>query len=319
MKKILNSTFILALLLSCISCGQSAAPKNSAATDTLTQQQQIQVISALAKIRPEGDIVELSSAYSGIVKHIFKIAGDSVQAGDIILQLESGHESLNTQIAKENLRKQQALSAADRELITGIQAEIIEKQADLSSSIKLLATGAETRQNIAIKQKELAILQSNLQVAEQKSVASQQQTQALQLESKRSALQENDRNIRAEKAGLLLSSNYQVGSAITAYSPFARIAYDGPLIIEGEIDEMFASKAQIGQQIKINYVGDAEQIAQAEIYFLSPILDEKSFFYETVSESTDRRVRRFKAYLKANKPLLINAKVECSIQLKAHD
>src|SRR5690606_22810790 len=124
-----------------------------------------------------------------------------------------------------------------------------------------------------------------------------------------------DKIITAPNDGILLSLNAEVGKAVEAYAPIGQFAANEQLIIHGEVDELFADKIKIGQAVSIHLIGSNEKITSGKIISLSPILQDKSLFYDEPGERSDRRVRRFKASFDKDTSLLINKKVACIIEL----
>lgn len=307
---------VLLLLMAC--GGKKKAEEQALAEkrDSLSRPENVSRVSAIARVEPAEGLIELAAPQSGIVNRVYKKAGDSVKKGDPIIRLDAENEELSAAILRKQILTQQSRAAADATTLKQFQAELSEKERDLRVSEKLALTGAETRENVAVKQKERAVLQANLQNARNLAAASRSEIATLQKQLQQAQLSADDQLIRAKQSGVLVSMDAEVGTAVTALSPFASIAPEGELILHGEIDEMFSSRVKIGQRVAVNYVGNQAQIAQGKVVFLSPVLDNKSLFYEEPGETSDRRVRRFKVALDANQPLLINAKVECNIQIK---
>jgi multidrug resistance efflux pump len=323
MKMITNNTplryFLFAGLFLLMACGGKKKDNEiaqAALKDSLTRPENVSVVAAIAKVEPADGLIELSTATSGIVAEIYKNAGDSLKKGDHILKIDAANDALNTEVVQKQILTQKARAAADEAAVAEYRASLKEKTEDLAVSEKLVLTGAETQQNVSIKQKEKEVLAANLQKAILLAQASRADVSTLQ---KQLQLEENtaaDKLVKATQNGVLVRMDANKGSAISALMPFASLAPEGDLVLHGEIDEMFAALVKPGQKVSVNYIGNKEKIAEGTVIFLSPILESKSLFYEESGESSDRRVRRFKVSLSTGQPLLINAKVECSIQIK---
>lgn len=121
--------------------------------------------------------------------------------------------------------------------------------------------------------------------------------------------------VRAVQNGILVGLEATPGTAISALTSFATLAPAGKIVVHGEVDEMFASKIILGNSVTIMSPGTKNILAKGKIIFLSPILEDKTIFYELAGEQNDRRVRRFKAELDRPQNLLINQKVQCDIQV----
>ncbi len=316
MKKITNSIWMLIILsIGLASCGNNTPNEGTSTTDSLNQPIDIKEVVGIAKVEPLNGLVDLASKEGGIIESINKKEGDSLKKGEIILSLDTGEETiqlqnLNIQIATQKQRVEQD-QANERQYEIALR----EKSASLKVSEELAKSGAETKQQVETLRKEQDVLKANLEAA-QKSTATSRlvieelENQIQQMESSRA-----DKLIKAPNNGLLLSLNAEIGKAVEAYASIGQFAADEPLVIHGEVDELFSDKLKIGQRVSIHLIGSNEKIASGKIISLSPILQDKSLFYDEPGERNDRRVRRFKASLDKETMLLINKKVACVIEL----
>ncbi|MBG6234993.1 multidrug resistance efflux pump [Pedobacter sp. CAN_A7] len=311
--------FIYLCALFLMACGgdkkvaeQAAAEKK----DSLSRPENINRVSAIAKVEPEAGLVELSAPQSGIVAVLYKQAGDRVKKGEVILKIDLQNDQLATDVLAKQILTQQARAAADAANIRQYQASLKQKQTEVQVTEKLVATGADTRQNLNTQQKELEVIQANLETARNQAAASIAEIATLKKQQQQARLTASDELIRAKQDGILVTMDARIGAALTALTPFATLAPAGDLILHGEIDEMFSTRVKLGQQVTVNEVGSQAVIARGTVSYLSPILANKSLFYGEPGEASDRRVRPFKVVLDKEYGLLINAKVECSIQIK---
>jgi len=316
MKKIINSTLLLvAISIGLASCRNKTSDKGTITGDSLQQRVEVKEVVGIAKIEPLNGLVDLASNEGGIIESINKKEGDSLKKGDVILSFDTKKEiiqlqNLNIQIATQKQRVEQ-----DRANERQYEAALREKSATLKVSEELARSGAETRQQVETLRKEQDVLMATLEAA-QKSTATNHlmieelENQVQQLESSRT-----DKFIKAPNDGILLSLNAEIGKAVEAYASIGKFAADEPLVIHGEVDELFADKIKAGQTVTIHLIGSNERIASGKVISLSPILQDKSLFYDEPGERNDRRVRRFKASLNKETSLLINKKVTCIIEL----
>src|SRR5690606_30948405 len=98
------------------------------------------------------------------------------------------NESLQTQSSRQETITQQAKVAANKADIRQYEAALMEKEQDLAITQKLAATGADTRQNVIIKQKEKEVILSNLQAAKAQLNASLSELENLRTKLKQSEL-----------------------------------------------------------------------------------------------------------------------------------
>src|SRR5690606_11788042 len=101
-------------------------------------------------------------------------------------------------------------------------------------------------------------------------------------------------SLRAAADGVLVSLDAEEGKAMEAFTVLGQLAPSEDLVVHGEADELFADRIRPGQRVSIMKEGSGEKIAEGKIVFLSPILQDKSIFYDKPGEVSDRRVRRFK-------------------------
>src|SRR5690606_36103662 len=108
-------------------------------------------------------------------------------------------------------------------------------------------SGAETRQQVEILRKEQDVLKANLEAAQKSTETDRLMIRELENQIQQLKASRADKTIKAPDNGILLSLNAEIGKAIEAYSPVGQFAADEPLVIHGEVDELFADKIQIGQ------------------------------------------------------------------------
>ena len=91
----------------------------------------------------------------------------------------------------------------------------------------------------------------------------------------------------------------------------------GKNIAIGEIDELYSDQVVVGQNAWIRHVGTTDTISTGKVIFTSSFLKKKSLFTDQTGEKEDRRVRTIKISLDKSEGLLLNARVECVIDLKS--
>jgi len=316
MKKIINSALLLmSIAIGLPSCGNKPSDKETTTTDSLSHNTDIKEVKAIAKIEPLNGLVDLASNEGGIVELINKKEGDSLRKGDLILVFDTQKEAIQLQNLNLQITTQKQRVEQDRANERQYEAALREKSATLKVSEELARSGAETRQQVEILRKEQDVLKANLEAAQKSTETDRLMIRELENQIQQLKASRADKTIKAPDNGILLSLNAEIGKAIEAYSPVGQFAADEPLVIHGEVDELFADKIQIGQSVSIHLIGSNEKIGSGKIISLSPILQDKSLFYDEPGERSDRRIRRFKASLDTGTTLLINKKVACIIEL----
>ncbi|MEN5232934.1 HlyD family secretion protein [Sphingobacterium faecium] len=287
--------------------GQAEAVDNSAMT--------VKEVVGIGKIEPESKIVNLASTSGGIVSHIFKMDGDSVTAGEKLVQLEDETERLKITEINSQINTQRSQITLEKNNIKEAEWKLANKKKLLITTKNLVNKGAETQQvyddlETEVKTLEVALEKSklNIRLAENKLAEIIQQVQTAEAEAGKKIL-------RAPTAGRILNMQVTQGSALTQFATYAEFAPAGALIIRAEVDELFSQKLKIGQQVEIHHAGSQEVIAQGEIKMLSPYLKKKALFSEKANDQEDRRVREIRISIKDNAGLVINSKVECVIKI----
>src|SRR5690606_7037875 len=185
------------------------------------------------------------------------------------------------------------------------------------TSKRLLVNKAETPQKVF--QDSIAYMEQKLTLDRQKQNFLAQKAalneQRIALNTKQVAV--NDKSFKALQDGILIRYDISVGTVLNANSVFGELAPLTDLVIEGELDELYANRLALGQNVELNLVGQTDVIAKGKLDFVGSSLQNKSIIYETIGEASDRRVRRFTVKItEGANLLLINQKVECKIHLK---
>jgi len=313
MKKIINKALFSLIILILISCGGNSKTTETQKIDTASQT--IQKIVGIGKVEPLNGLVDLASNEGGMIQKINKKEGDSVKNEELILSFNTEKEKIQLQKIAIQISIQKQRIKQDQATEKQLEAELREKVSALKISEELVQSGAETRQNIEILRKEQDVLTANLEAAQENTLSDKLKIQELQNEIKQLTQSTGEKSIKAPANGVLVSLNAEIGKVIEPYTPIGQFAADEPLVIHGEVDELFADKIRIGQPVSIHLIGNSEEIAKGKVMSVSPILQNKSLFYDKPGETSDRRVRRFKVNLDISSNLLINKKVECIIYL----
>ena len=313
----LTPVVLLFALLLLNACGNKKAEQRaeSIKEQGLAVPENISIVSAIGKIEPKGGLVEIASEYGDIITQLFKTEGENVEAGEIIFELNTESEKADENILLKQLDMQKKRAEADNSNIKQYEVQLAEIERDLQVSNRLAETGAETWQNVEIKKKDRDVARANLNSARKNAAASFADIDVIKSQLEKSKKSTNARLVRAEQSGTLISMNLKEGASIAPLATFATLSTSKNYIVHGEIDEMFANRVKVGNKVSIKVPGTNQEITEATIDYLSHVLEDKSMFYEKAGEQADRRVRRFKATLKNQSGVLINQKVECTINL----
>ncbi len=314
MKKIISKTLIAACIWHFAGCGNSESQPQSQ-SDTTARPIEVTQVVGIGKVEPRSGLRELAIDQAGIVREVFKAEGDSVKKGDLILSVDSDQIALQTENLQIQLKRQNELTAQALASERQLAAELRMAESEWQTSRELAMDGAETEQNVQSLAKDVEVLRAQYQGA--KNVTRSNQLAGREITNQ---IEQNKTNIRtysliASDDGVLVSLDAEKGRAVEAFAVLGQLASDEERVIHGEVDELFAHRIKIGDKVTIVKEGSDQQIADGEIVFLSPILQDKSIFYDKPGEVSDRRVRRFKVGFSQDTSILINTKVECIIHL----
>jgi len=302
---------VLALLISCT----ATDPKQIPDTEKTSTHVPVNQVVGIGKIEPENEIIQLCSPVNGIVQKIIKNENDQVSAGTVILELDHQVEDAKSLQAARQVESQAAQIKADEAAVSEYIARVQNASSDLQRLKNLLGKGAETQQNVDNANTTLLAYQATLN----KLMANVENSKSKLAEAK-AALQvaeaeQEQKIIRSPVNGKILEINTLVGSSVDTRESFVQIRPEGKTISVCEIDEMYADKIKNGQKATIRNVGSTSPLCTGTVYFTSDFLKKKSLFTDQSGEKEDRRVRTVKILLDQPDKLLLNARVECVIDV----
>lgn len=246
-------------------------------TVTVEKGEVVATLEATGVVESENEVLVLSPATS-IVKNILKEPGNQVISGEIILQLqtlpvEDDIEKLKDQLEmkKNNLEKTQ-LNSQSTKLDLDYNEEvkrlrIVSLKAQLSDKEQLLEVGGisparveETRQEITLAEKDLAMLvQKNSirlkqLIAEEKGLLLQIRMDEKMLEEKLELL--GKMSVRAPSSGIILNINAHVGEKVPADKMLVQMSDLSTFKLNGSVDEKYASQIKTGSPVFVTVEGE---------------------------------------------------------------
>lgn len=241
-------------------------------TITVDQGEVISTTKAAGIIESENEVILLSPAAS-IIKSILKEPGNHVQAGDIILQLQTEPvlddiDKLKDQleVKRNNLEKNQ-LNAQSTKLDLDYNEEVkrlkvISLKAQLSDQEQLLEVGGisparveETKQEITLAEKDLAMLIDKNSIrlkqlnAEDRGLYMQIRMDEKVLEDKQLLL--SKMSVRAPSAGIILNISGNVGEKVPADKSLVTMSDLSSFKLIGSIDEQYARQLKTGSLVYV--------------------------------------------------------------------
>ena len=305
---------LLSLLSIITSCGNSQL-KDKTASDKIKDASTVDQLVGIGKIEPESDIVQLSSPVNGIVQRILKKENDSVSTGMPILELDHQLEDGKVRQLITEVNTQANQIKVDEASVGEYEAKYNNAVSEVQRLQRLLAKGAETQQvvddaNTAVKSylSNLKRLQASVAVSKSKLEQTKAAVHVAEIER-------DQKIITSPVNGKLLELSTLIGSSIDSRQSFAQISPIGKTIAVCEIDEIYANKVLVGQKALIRNVGSQDTLSAGTVYLAFSFLQKKSLFTDQSGEKEDRRVRTIKIMLDRPDRLLLNARVECVVDI----
>lgn len=318
MKKIINNSLLIGACIGALtiySCGNKKE-ENSKTPSTDAIIMNVDTVVAIGKVTAENGTALIATNTSGMIASILIKEGDTVKKGDLLIKLKNQTAELDLDLANVKLKSIQeqnytTLKDIDREQIN---LNYLEKKFETTKNLYLKQ--AETKENYL--NDESNYLQQKQRVASLKNQLkiNQNQIKEQELSINKTKISNEEYSITAPESGLITTLSAKIGQNININESIGEIINIDNLIIEAEVDELFADRIKVGQQVSIININTKQNLGTGQIIYSSPTLMNKSILYETANEADDRRVLRIKIKPSNVKNLLINAKVECQIKIK---
>jgi HlyD family secretion protein len=314
MKRYAGLFIMLSILCACGSkeAKDKAASEKSAAASVVSQ------VVGIGKIEPESDIIQLYAPVNGIVLKILKSENDTVSAGTPIIVLDNQLEDAKVRQLTSELNTQMNQIKVDEASLGEYEAKSSNAVSELQRLQRLLAKGAETQQVVDDANTNLKTLQSNLKRLQASVAVSKSKLTQSQAAMNVALIEREQKTIKSPVAGKILELNTLIGSSIDTKQSVAQISPIGRTIAVCEIDELYADKVAVGQKAWIRNVGSTDTLSTGTVYVAFSFLKKKSLFTDQSGEKEDRRVRTIKIMLDQPDKLLLNARVECVVDISGN-
>lgn len=318
MKKIINNIVLISvafLALSSASCGNKKEEKVKALT-TEEIIQQVDTVVAIGKVSAEEGTALITSNTAARIKEILIKEGDSVSKGAALIRLANTLGTLDVDLAKNKRRTVQDQNYITQSDLEREKISLAQLEEKYKTSKALYEKQAETKENYLNDQSNFMQQKQRVTALQQQLQVNKTQLQEQQLYINKSEVAVADYTITAPQAGIITNLLAQIGQNVNSSESLGEIIDTQKIVIEAEVDELFADKIAVGQQVTFININTKQNLGNGEIIYASPTLMNKSILYETANEADDRRVLRIKIKPSSGQHLLINAKVECQIKIK---
>ena len=274
------------LVFGCSNSTQTIKPKKSNITESVYA----------AGIVKSNSQYEVFAGLNGKIESIFVDEGDSVQKGTPLFQLENNSIKLTTENARANAiandykRNKTKLSEAQNAI------DFAQKKV-LNDSILLNRQQNLWKQNIGSKiqleQQELSYENAKANLKKAKVVYEDLNRQLIlaaeQSKNNYKIAQstESDLIIRSELDGIVYKINYKKGEFTNGATPLAVVG-KRDFILEFYVDELDIVKIKKGQKVLVRLDSYRDQIFEAKISFIYPMMDarKRAFQVEAIFTNT---------------------------------
>jgi len=311
----MKSAFLI-VLIGCLllACKNKEVEDNAAISPPFVD---IQQVVGIGRIEPENEIMQLYAETGGIVQKIYKNENDSIQKGDVILELRHAIENANIVQLKQAVALQSAQIKVDESAISEFQIRYSNAEIELQRLKNLLAKGAETKQVVDNAATEMQSFHANVKKLRATVEVSKMRWKETKAQVAVAETELKQKFITAPVNGVLLELNIQTGNYIDGSQIYAQLNPEGRTIAVCEIDELFADKILVGQTAIIRNFGALDTLAMGKVYFAASFLKKKSLFTDQAGEKEDRRVREIKILIDHPSAILLNSRVECVVSLSS--
>jgi multidrug efflux pump subunit AcrA (membrane-fusion protein) len=311
----MKKVFIVLLLFIFFMACNSADKKKEVADQKAKLEESNHRVVGVGMIVPEKDIVQLSSPVNGIVTKILKKENDSVSIGTVILELNHQLEDAKVKQLTNEVATQTAQIKGDEASVDEYRAKYENAVSELQRMQRLLAKGAETQQAVDDANTNLKSFQSNFKRLQAIVDVSKGRLNETKSALNIAQIERDQKIILSPVNGRILDLTVLNGGSVDIRQSFAQISPEGKTIAICEIDEMYAGKIAVGQKGWIRNVGSNDTLSTGTVYFTYSFLKKKSLFTDQSGEKEDRRVRTIKMILDKPEKLLLNARIECVIDI----
>ena len=267
-------SIVYLFLTGCSNSEQTVLPKTSNIVES---------VFAAGVVKSENQY-EVFAEGNGKITAVFVKEGDTVRLGDPLFLLENNKTKLSaenaraTSFANDYKRNQAKISEARNSI------ELAQKKV-ANDSILLVRQRALWQQNIGSKiqleQQELNFENSRANLKKAK-VNFEEINRQLKLADEQSSnnlkmaqFAENDLIIRSELNGLVYKINAKKNEFTNALTPLA-ILGQRDFLIEFHVDELDIVKIKVGQKVLLRMDSYEDQVFEAEVSFVYPMMDERT-------------------------------------------
>jgi len=277
--KILNFVLLISLfsILSCSKNGEGIKPELGTITES---------VYASGVIKAE-DQYTVFSTVNGVLQKIYVEPGQTVSEGQLLFGIESEKAQLNTENARLAYQLSQQNSQYIQDKIAEMELKVQTAKDKLTVDESIYHKNKNIRQyniisevdferiELAYKNSKLNYESAQKQLAQLKiQLENDQKRNAINLKSSQKS--QSDFNIKSAFSGKLFDIPVKEGTFITPQNPLAVIGKENSFLMELEVDENDMVRIQTGQKAVVTMDSYPENVFEAVIDKIYPIMDERS-------------------------------------------
>lgn len=235
--------------------------------------------------------VGVGSTIVGRVDSVAVREGDTVQAGDVLVQLEQAELQAAVQQSQASLAQAHAQLAnvrtnsriGNQAQVAQAQASVTQAQSDWARNQQLVAQGFLSKAALDEKRKALDVATAQLQAAQAQAAASADggaelkgaEAQVLQAQAALVAAHAKlaQTRILAPSAGKVLLRDVEPGQIVQTGTALLQLALQGPTLIVAQVDERFLDQLREGQSAQVVADAFAGQRLPAKVQSIAPGID----------------------------------------------
>jgi len=253
-------------------CGRSAAEHAAASAPSTPAF----VAIARGRVDVEGGIVRIVAQRDGVVAALHGAIGDTIKAGDVLIELDATQAKIGVDMAKAELAQAEAQAAAQRAKVPVLQQRAARVDEASRAGAASGQAADDARQALTELNAEIAIANATVESARQKLKQAEYEVAA--------------RNVRAPVGGRLISRDTQVGAAVAAQpgAVLAQLLPEAPRIVRAELNEGFVARIKVGMSAQVQAEGDSSRSFTARVKRIGDVFG-PSRLSEEGQESVDAR------------------------------
>lgn len=217
------------------------------------------VAMARGKLDVESGMLQLSSSIDGKVSSVFVKAGQRVNKGEKLIQLDQVTNSLVQRVSENEVSVIRTNIEGARRQVPVLKEKAQRLKTAALAGASQMQLSDEAHEDLQKKLTEIKILDAELNVAESKADLQRARNELL--------------SINSPVAGTVIKIKTQPGAFMQSGHAEILILPDTPLIVRAELNESFVDAVKVGMQAKIQNDNDGIGIPlpSAHVVWISPV------------------------------------------------